>query len=210
MVTKTWAGGDALEQLLAAEGMLVWRLDNRGSWGRGHAFEAAVDRNMGALELADQLVGVDYLRSLPYVDSQRIGIHGWSYGGYLTLYALTRAPEVWACGAAGAPVTEWRLYDSVYTERYMGTPEENPEGYRAGSILEQAGELRAPLLLAHGTDDDNVHLQHTLRLLEALSRHRKPYELLLQPGQKHGFKGEAARLYLHERLVAFFRRYLLP
>jgi dipeptidyl-peptidase-4 len=210
MVRKTWAGADALDQLLAQAGCLVWRLDNRGSAGYGHAFETPVAGNLGAQELADQLAGVAYLRSLPYVDPARIGITGWSYGGFLTLYALTRAPEVWACGAAGAPVTDWSLYDSIYTERYMGLPDENPDGYRRASILEGAGELRAPLLLCHGTDDDNVHLQNTLQLVEALSRHRKPYELLLQPGQKHGFKGAEARVYLNERLLEFLCRHLRP
>jgi dipeptidyl-peptidase-4 len=208
VVQKTWAGNDALEQLLAQEGCLVWRLDNRGSWGRGHAFETPVDRCLGRTELADQLVGVAHLRSLPYVDGDRIGIYGWSYGGYLALYALTHAPEVWRCGVAGAPVTDWKLYDAIYTERYMGTPAENPAGYRAASPLEAADQLSAPLLLVHGTDDDNVHLQNTLQFVDALSRHRKPYDLLLQPRQKHGFTGEAARIYLHERIIAFFHAHL--
>jgi dipeptidyl-peptidase-4 len=208
VVQKNWAGSDALDQLLVQEGFLVWRLDNRGSWGRGHAFETPVNRRLGVQELADQLEGVTYLKSLPYVDPERIGIMGWSYGGYLTLYALTHAPEVWRCGAAGAPVTDWQLYDSIYTERYMGTPQQNPEGYRAASPLEAAANLGAPLFLAHGTDDDNVHMQHTLQFIEALSRHRKPYNLLLQPKQKHGFGGQASRTYLHERMLAFFRRHL--
>ncbi|MCC2671190.1 MAG: peptidase dipeptidylpeptidase domain protein, partial [Armatimonadetes bacterium] len=208
-VRRTWAGDDPLEQLLAQAGFLVWRLDNRGSWGRGHAFETPVDRRLGEVELRDQLAGVEYLKSLPYVDPERLGITGWSYGGYLTLYALTHAPEVWRCGVAGAPVTAWKLYDSIYTERYMGTPEENPDGYHASSPLEAAEHLQAPLLLAHGTDDDNVHLQNTLQFVEALSRHRKPYELLIQPRQKHGFRGESPRTYLHERMVEFLKRHLL-
>lgn len=207
-VQKVWTGGDPLEQILARAGIICWRLDNRGSWGRGHAFEAPVDRRLGEMELRDQLAGVDYLRSLPFVDAERIGITGWSYGGYLTLYAMTHSPEVWRCGVAGAPVTAWTLYDSIYTERYMGTPGENPEGYRRASPLESAEGLAAPLLLVHGTDDDNVHLQHTLQFVEALSRHRKPYELLIQPKQKHGFRGEGPETYLHERMLEFFRRHL--
>jgi dipeptidyl-peptidase-4 len=209
VVQKSWAGSDPMEQLLAQEGILIWRLDNRGSWGRGHTFESPVDRRLGTCELADQLAGVRHLKSLPFVDGDRIGIFGWSYGGFLTLYALTKAPEIWRCGAAGAPVTDWKFYDSIYTERYMGMPMKNPDGYRAASPLEAAAELRAPLLLIHGTDDDNVHLQNTLQFVEALSRHRKPYELVLQPGQKHGLKGRAARTYAHERLVGFFVRHLL-
>jgi dipeptidyl-peptidase-4 len=209
-VLKSWAGVDPLDQLLVQAGILVWRLDNRGSWGRGHAFEAPVEHHLGEVELWDQLAGVEYLKSLPYVDPERLGITGWSYGGYLTLYALTHAPEVWRCGVAGAPVTDWKLYDSIYTERYMGTPEQNPEGYRASSPLHAAEHLAAPLLLVHGTDDDNVHLQHTLQFVEALSRHRKPYELLIQPQQKHGFSGESVRTYTHERMLEFFTRHLIP
>jgi dipeptidyl-peptidase-4 len=207
-VRHTWEGADPLEQLLVQEGILVWRLDNRGSWGRGHAFETPVNREMYRQELADQLEGVRYLKSLPYVDPERIGITGWSYGGSMTLYSLTRAPEVWRCGAAGAPVTDWVLYDTIYTERYMGTPQENAEGYKACSILEGAPNLQAPLLLMHGADDDNVHLQNTLQFVDRLSQHRKPYELLIQPGQKHGFHGAAARTYQHERLVEFLVRHL--
>ena len=207
-VRKTWVGDDPLELLLSQAGVLVWRLDNRGSWGRGHAFEAPVDRRMGEVELRDQLAGVEYLKSLPYVDPERIGITGWSYGGYLTLYAMLHSPEVWRCGVAGAPVTDWRLYDTIYTERYMGTPEENPDAYRTSSPVHAAEHLQAPLLLVHGTDDDNVHLQNTLQFVEALSRHRKPYELLAQPRQKHGFRGESARTYQHERMVEFLVRNL--
>jgi len=208
VVRKSWAGSDPLDQLLTQAGILVWKLDNRGAWGRGHAFEVPVDRRMGETELRDQLAGVEYLKSLPYVNPERLGITGWSYGGYLTLYALTHSPDVWRCGVAGAPVTDWKLYDSIYTERYMGTPAENPEGYRAASPLTAAEHLAAPLLLVHGTDDDNVQLQNTLQFVEALSRHRKPYELLLQPQQKHGFTGESVRTYTHERMVEFFVRHL--
>jgi len=207
-VLKHWAGSDALEQILTRAGIICWRLDNRGSWGRGHAFETPLDRRLGEVELRDQLAGVEYLRSLPFVDPRRIGITGWSYGGYLTLYAMTHAPDVWRCGIAGAPVTDWALYDSIYTERYMGTPEQNPEGYRASSPVNAVEHLAAPLLLVHGTDDDNVHLQHTVQLVEALSRHRKPYELLLQPKQTHGFKGQDTEIYLHQRILEFFLRRL--
>ncbi len=207
-VRDTWLGDHALDQLLVGEGFLVWRLDSRGSWGRGHVFETPVARRLGKCELEDQVAGVEYLRRLPGVAPDRIGISGWSYGGYLTLYALTHGPTVWRCGVAGAPVTDWKLYDSIYTERYMGTPADNPEGYRAASVLEAAGALAAPVLLVHGTDDDNVHLQHTLQLLEALSRAGKPYDLLLQPQQKHSFRSKPIRRYCHQRTLEFFRRHL--
>ena len=151
---------------------------------------------MGRQELKDQLAGVAYLKSLSYVDPNRMGVWGWSYGGYMTLYTLTHAPGVFKCGAAGGPVTDWKFYDSIYTERYMRTPSVNPEGYRKSSPLDAAGDLRAELLLIHGVDDDNVHLQNTLNFIEALVRDGKPYELYLQPGEKHGFQSDAARAYL--------------
>ena len=141
LVQKQWQPNSLYEQLLAQNGFLVWSLDNRGSWGRGHAWESVIFENMGQHELEDQLTGVECLKSLPYVDGSRIGIRGWSYGGYMTLYALTHAPEVFKCGAAGAPVTDWKFYDSIYTERYMRTPSENPAGYKR---LLTAGGRREP------------------------------------------------------------------
>jgi dipeptidyl-peptidase-4 len=205
LVQKRWDGGILFEQLLAQNGFLVWSLDNRGSWGRGHAWESAIFENMGKRELEDQLTGVAYLKTLPYVDGTRIGISGWSYGGYMTLYALTHAPEVFKCGSAGAPVTDWKFYDSTYTERYMRTPSENPAGYRSASPLEAASNLKAKLLIIHGTSDDNVHMQNTINFLNALINAGKPYELHIQPGQKHGFQGDAPRTYVDERILDFFK-----
>ncbi len=204
VVRNAW-GGALSNTLDTQEGFLVWSLDNRGSWGRGHAWETTIFKNLGHQELEDQLVGIDYLKSLPYVDAQHLVMFGWSYGGYFTLYSLTHAPEVFACGAAGAPVTDWKFYDSIYTERYMRTPQENSEGYKTSSPLEAAGKLRAKLLLIHGTSDDNVHMQNTINFLQALIEARKPFELYIQPGQQHGFGSEAAQTYLEERLLRFFR-----
>ncbi|PYV26815.1 MAG: S9 family peptidase, partial [Acidobacteria bacterium] len=156
----------------------------------------------------DQLAGVQYLKSLPFVDPARLGIWGWSYGGYMTLYALTHAPDVFKCGAAGGPVTDWKFYDSIYTERYMRTPQENPVGYKASSPLEAASRLRAKVLLIHGADDDNVHMQNTMSFVDALVKAQRPFELYIQPGQKHGFRGDAVRTYLTQRLLDFFQRSL--
>jgi dipeptidyl-peptidase-4 len=153
---------------------------------------------------------VEYLKSLPYVDSSRMGIRGWSYGGYMTLYTLTHAPQVFKCGAAGGPVTDWKFYDSIYTERYMRTADVNSDGYRESSPLEAAGNLTANLLLMHGVDDDNVHLQNTINFIEALVRDGKPYQLYLQPNEKHGFSAYSARLYLTKRLLKFFDENLHP
>jgi dipeptidyl-peptidase-4 len=208
LVQKHWTGSSLYEQLLAQNGFLVWTLDNRGSWGRGHAWESAIFENMGKRELDDQLVGVDYLKSLPYVDASRIGIRGWSYGGYMTLYALTHAPDVFKCGSAGAPVTDWKFYDSIYTERYMRTPKENPAGYKSSSPLEAAANLKAKLLILHGTSDDNVHLQNTINFLNALINAGKTYEFHLQPGQRHGFHGDAPQTARDHRILEFFKECL--
>ncbi len=210
LVVNAWGVTSLEDQLFAQHGYVLWTLDNRGSWGRGHAFETPIFEHLGRQELQDQLAGVDYLKSLPYVDSTRMGIWGWSYGGYMTLYTLTHAPDVFKCGAAGGPVTDWKFYDSIYTERYMRTADVNPDGYREASPLEAAGNLRANLLLMHGVDDDNVHLQNTINFIEALVRDGKSYELYLQPGEKHGFSAYSARLYLVNRLLKFFDDNLHP
>ena len=210
-VQNEWSLGwsdEVLDQLLAQEGFLIWTLDNRGSGGRGHAWESVIYQHMGEHELADQLAGVDYLKSLPYVDPSRIGIWGWSYGGYMTLYSLTHAPEVFKCGAAGSPVTAWKYYDSIYTERYMRTPTENPDGYKNSSPLFAADKLKGRLLLFHGADDDNVHLQNTMNFIDALVRAGKPFDLYIQPGEKHYFGREAVLVYLAARLLEFFKQNL--
>jgi dipeptidyl-peptidase 4 len=210
MVRDQWGVTSRGDQLFAERGYIQWMLDNRGSWGRGHAWESTIFEHMGRQELKDQLAGVDYLKSLPYVDSSRMGIWGWSYGGYMTLYTLTRAPDVFKCGAAGGPVTDWKFYDTIYTERYMRTADVNSDGYRESSPLEAAGNLTANLLLMHGVDDDNVHLQNTINFIEALVRDGKSYQLYLQPGEKHGFSAYSARLYLLKRLLKFFDQNLHP
>lgn len=208
LIQNRWGGTPLLDHLFAQHGFLVWSLDNRGSWGRGHAWESTIFKDMGRHELADQLAGVSYLKSLPYVDGNRLGIWGWSYGGYMTLYTLTHAPDVFKCGAAGGPVTDWKYYDSIYTERYMRTPEENPEGYKDASPLEAADKLKAKLLLIHGADDDNVHMQNTMNFVNALVKASRPFNLYIQPGQKHGFQGDTVRTYLNTRLLEFFKKNL--
>jgi dipeptidyl-peptidase-4 len=208
VVRDFWNPNNLFDRFLADHGYIVWSLDNRGSWGRGHAWEAPVHREMGRRELADQLAGVRHLKSLPYVDGSRIGIWGGSYGGYMTLYALTNSPETWKCGVAHAPVTDWKLYDSVYTERYMATPAENAKGYEAAAPLKKAARLRAPVLIVHGTADDNVHLQNTLSFVDALIEAGRPYELQLAPGQKHGFRAKAAIDSRYAAIVRFFERNL--
>ena len=209
-VTNSWGHISPRDSLLASRGFLVMKLDNRGMAGRGTAFEFPLHRQMGKVELEDQLKGVEYLKSLPYVDPARIGITGWSYGGYLTLYALTHAPDVFRAGVAGAPVTDWKFYDTIYTERYMGTPAGNPQGYEASSPLAKAGALTADLLLIHGSSDDNVHLANTLSFVAALIKAGRPYALHVHPRQLHGFRPREDRIALDRALVAHFERTLRP
>lgn len=207
-VRDIWGATTPFDHLLVGSGYLVWELDNRGSSGRGHAFETPIFEELGKTELDDQLAGVRYLKTLPYVDAARLALTGWSYGGYMTLYAATRSPETWKCAIAGAPVTDWRLYDSVYTERYMRTPEANPGGYERSALPPAAARIRAKLLLIHGTADDNVHFQNTIRIIDGLTEANVDYELQIQPGQRHSIRGEAARHYRDRRVLEFLKENL--
>jgi len=208
LVRNSWDREALFEQLLASRGFLVFSLDNRGSTGRGHAFEAPLYKDMGRTELEDQLAGVAYLKSLAFVDPQRLGIYGWSYGGYLTLYALTRAPDAFKAGVAGAPVTDWRFYDTIYTERYMGTPKENPKGYDTSSPLAKAADLKAELLILHGTGDDNVHLANTLAFADALLKAGRPHSLMLHPRQTHAFSPKENLKARDAAILRHFETYL--
>lgn len=199
---------DLRAQYLAQQGFVVLKVDNRGSAHRGLAFEAAISRRMGHIEVDDQLEGVRFLAERPYVDGGRVGIYGWSYGGYMVCRSLLRAPGVFKAGIAGAPVTFWEGYDTHYTERYMGTPATNPEGYRASSVLDAAGKLASKLMLVHGLVDENVHARHTLRLVDALAVAARPYELVLFPEARHMPRQPASLEYLERQLVEFLRRNL--
>jgi dipeptidyl-peptidase-4 len=152
---------------------------------------------------------VEFLRGLPYVDGRRIGIFGWSYGGYLALMCLMQAPDAFAAGVAGAPVTDWALYDTHYTERYLSTPKLNPEGYRLGNVLEYAERLKRPLLLVHGMADDNVLFAHSTVLMKKLQDTQKPFDLMTYPGGKHGLiRQNVAGLHAHANILRFFAREL--
>jgi dipeptidyl-peptidase-4 len=192
---------------MAHKGFVIWQLDNRGSAGRGHRWESAVFRNFGAKELEDQKEGIRHLISLGFVDPDRFGIYGWSYGGYMTLYSLVHAPDLFRAGIAGAPVTDWRHYDTIYTERYMGLPSENPEGYRRSSPVHFAANLKARLLLIHNFEDDNVLFQNSLQMAEALQRAGKQFDWMIYPLKSHGVTGPFRR-HMYELMTAFFEREL--
>jgi len=192
-VRNAWAGGLNWEQVMAHKGFVIWQMDNRGSAGRGHKFEAALYRRLGKQELADQLEGIRYLASLGFADPQRIGVQGWSYGGYMTLYCLLHAPDVFKAGAAGAAVTDWRNYDTIYTERYLGLPSENEEGYRDSSPVHAAANLKGKLLLIHNIEDDNVLFANALQMMNALQLAGKSFETLIYPQKSHGLMGRASQ-----------------
>jgi dipeptidyl-peptidase-4 len=199
---------DLRAHYLARHGYVVFRLDNRGTPRRGRTFETTLLRRLGSVEVEDQVAGARYLAGLPYVDGSRLGIYGWSYGGYVAALCLLRAPDLFRVAVAGAPVADWDGYDTHYTERYMGTPGDNAEGYRGSSLLPLASRLQGALLIVHGMIDENVHFRHTARLIDALNAAGKTYDLLVFPDERHLPRGEEDRRHLEERLVAHFDRHL--
>jgi dipeptidyl-peptidase-4 len=209
-VTESWESRILVEQYWVQQGYLVFTLDNRGVQHYGKAFQEPVYKRLGVLDAADQLRGVEWLKRQPYVDAERIGVFGWSYGGYLTLMMLMQSPGSLAAGAAVAPVTDWALYDTHYTERYMGTPQADPEVYRQGDVLTYAGQLSDPLLLLHGMADDNVLFAHSTRLMENLQQAAIPFGLMTYPGGKHSLVGENIRVHVYTAISDFFDRHLKP
>jgi dipeptidyl-peptidase-4 len=196
-------------QYLARKGLIIFSVDNRGSWGRGHAFESHIHRRLGDIELRDQVAGVEHLKRQPWIDPERIGVYGGSYGGYMTLVAMNRAPEHFKVGIAYAPVTDWRLYDTIYTERYMDTPQDNPEGYRDSAPLNHADGLGGRLLICHGTMDNNVHLQQSVQMADRYIKAGKLIEMMIYPRTRHGIRLSANRVQFHALKAAFLERHLL-
>ncbi|MBY0423168.1 MAG: S9 family peptidase, partial [Parvularculaceae bacterium] len=208
-VSNAWSERwDLLGQMLAQNGFVVFRLDNRGASNRGTAFENPLHRNMGVVEVADQAAGARFLKSLPFVDGARIGVYGWSYGGYMTLRMMTETPELYAAGVSGAPVTDWKLYDTAYTERYMGMPEGEADAYDAGSVFSDLAAIKGRLLLIHGMADDNVIFKHSVLLMDALQKQGTGFDLMTYPGEKHGFRATANKIHRDRLILDFFNRTL--
>jgi dipeptidyl-peptidase 4 len=199
---------DLRAQWLRQRGIAVLLVDNRGTSGRGLAFEAGLARRLGRIEVDDQATAVRELVRRGDADPERIGLYGWSYGGYMTLLCMAREPNLFRVGVAGAPVVAWDGYDTAYTERYLGTPDANPDGYRDSSALAQAGDLRGQLLVVHGLLDENVHFRHTARLLAALGELGRSVDLLLLAGERHGPRGRSALKLRERRTLEFLCRHL--
>ncbi|MDR8525099.1 S9 family peptidase [Shewanella fidelis] len=208
LVVNSWSHQDYFTQHLLQQGYIVYQLDNRGSAHRGTKFEYVIYKQLGEVEVNDQKVGVDYLRTLPYVDSDNIAIYGHSYGGYMALMSLFKAPDYFKAAISGAPVSDWALYDTHYTERYMGDPKTNAEGYEASSVLPYVGGYKSGLLMYHGMADDNVLFENSTRVYKALQDEGKLFQMIDYPGSKHSMRGEKVRVHLYRSLADFLDREL--
>jgi len=205
-VRRSWQA--PRDQLFVQNGYVLFKLDNRGSSNRGHAFEAALHRVMGSVEVEDQLAGLDFLQGLDFVDAERTGLWGWSYGGYMALMTTLQAPGRFAAAVSGAPVTDWALYDTHYTERYMSTPQDNPDGYHAGSAFAHLDGYRTPTLLIHGMADDNVTFDHSTRLFAELQTRGERFEMMTYPGERHGIRPPPLQIHLWRTIFGFLNREL--
>jgi dipeptidyl-peptidase-4 len=195
------------ETYMAQKGYIVFILDNRGSQYRGRDFEQATFHQLGQIEMQDQMKGVDYLRTLPYVDMNRLGVHGWSFGGFMTISLMTNYPDVFKVGVAGGPVIDWKWYEVMYGERYMGTPENNPEGYAKSSLIAKAKDLKGKLQIITGYNDNTVVPQHCLSFLDACIKAGTQPDFFAYPGEEHNMRGHAS-VHLHERITQYFEDYL--
>ena len=195
------------ETYMAQKGYVLFILDNRGSKDRGLAFEQATFRQLGVVETADQMCGVDFLKSLPYVDADRIGVHGWSFGGYMTITMMTSHPDVFKVGVAGGPVIDWKWYEVMYGERYMDTPQTNPEGYEKTSLIGKAKDLKGHLQIIQGLNDLTVVPQHCLSFIDACIKAGTQPDFFVYPGEPHNMRGQKS-VHLHERITQYFEDYL--
>lgn len=204
VVTRGWQGTRA--QAIVDRGYIYFQLDGRGSANRGVAFESQIRQAMGSVEVEDQRAGTAFLKSLGYVDPAKIATYGWSYGGYLTLKMLAADQGLYAAGIAGAPVTKWELYDTHYTERYLGDPRQVPEAYRKAGAIDDAGKIADPLLLIHGMADDNVVFENSTAFIARMQAEARPFEMMLYPGQAHGVRGPKIGVHLWNTIFTFLER----
>ncbi|MFN2334753.1 MAG: alpha/beta fold hydrolase [Wenzhouxiangellaceae bacterium] len=212
MVSNRWGRRHLIDQYMARRGYVVFSVDNRGIAGQGAGFQAPAYRNLGQVEVEDQMVGVEFLKQQTFVDPDRIGVFGWSYGGYMSLMMLMQHPGSFAAGVAVAPVTDWALYDTHYTERYLGMPRQADgrptEAYSRANVINYAGALSDPLLLIHGMADDNVLFTHSTLLMEKLQADAIDFEMMTYPGEKHAISGQGQRLHVYRQIDRFMQRHL--
>jgi len=209
-VRNSWGGGNTWDQYLAQHNIIIVSIDNRGTGARGEEFKKMTYLELGKYETIDQIEGAKYLGGLSYVDDQRIGIWGWSYGGFMAASCLTLGADYFSMGISVAPVTNWRYYDNIYTERFMRTPQENPDGYDNNSPINHADKLQGNLLLIHGTADDNVHIQNSMDFVTALVNANKQFEMQFYPNSNHGiYTGPNTRYHLYNRLTDFILEHLV-
>ncbi|KAL7472633.1 hypothetical protein ACHAXS_013006 [Conticribra weissflogii] len=210
-VNRSWSSmtADMRAQRLAAMGFAVLKCDNRGSSRRGLNFEGYIKGGLGSVEVLDQVAAVNHVVKLGIADPSRVGIYGWSYGGYLAAMCLCRAPDVFSCAVAGAPVTCWSLYDTHYTERYMGLPDENVQGYKESALFDHVVNMRGKLMLVHGLIDENVHFRHSARLINHLVAEGKDYDLMVFPDERHSPRRLSDRLYMEKKICEYFVRHLV-
>jgi dipeptidyl-peptidase-4 len=187
---------------LAEQGYLVFTLDGRGSQHRGKEFEQSIHRNLGTVEIDDQIAGVEWLKKQPYVDANRMGVHGWSYGGFMTTSLMLKHPDVFKAGVAGGPVIDWNLYEVMYTERYMDTPKENPDGYKNADLTQYVKNLKGKLLMIHGTDDDVVVMQHNMKFMTACIDNRVQVDFFAYPAHAHNVRGKD-RVHLMQKVIDY-------
>src|SRR5690606_16292006 len=201
------ASGNLWYEYLAQRGYIVFTMDGRGSSNRGLDFEQATFRHLGKVEMEDQLQGVAFLKTLPYVDAERMGVHGWSFGGFMTTSLMLRHPGIFKCAVAGGPVIDWSMYEVMYTERYMDRPQDNPQGYRQASLLDKVQNLDGKLLVIHGAADSTVVLQHSMKFLKACVDHGVQVDYFVYPGHPHNVRGED-RVHLMQKVTDYFDTFL--
>ena len=208
MVTDSWLGSIRMwEMYMAQRGYIVYVQDNRGTSNRGAAFEKAINRQCGQAEMQDQMVGVNYLKTLPYVDASRIGVHGWSYGGFMTISLVTNYPDTFKVGVAGGPVIDWKWYEIMYGERYMDNPETNPEGFAKTSLISKATNLKSKLLICQGAIDNTVVWEHSLSFLQECISHNIPVDYFPYPAAEHNMRG-IERVHLYQKISDYFDLFL--